>query len=359
MPEALLAKLHDAGLFRLLLPRSFAGGEVEPLAFVEVVEEIAKHDASTAWALCQTSVCAMSAAYLPAEAAQAIFGRDPRAVLAWGSGANGKAVPVDGGYRLTGSWWFASGGRHATWLGGHSLICEPDGTPRRGADGAVLARTLLFPAAAAPMQDVWHVMGLKGTGSDAYSVADLFVPEAHAFGRDDPADRRYHAPLYLLKTDTMYSSGFAGLALGIARATLDALRALALEKTPRGYRHTLRESAVFQTEFADMEARLGAVRAYLMSTLAALWRAVLDTDVLTLEHRMALRLASTHAIREAKHVADDAYNAAGATAIFVNHPFERRFRDINAVAQQLQARRSHFETVGKFLLGLDADTATL
>ena len=358
LPEALLAKLLDAGLFRLLLPRPFAGGEVDPLTFVEVVEEIAKHDASTAWALCQTSVCAMAAAYLPTEAAQAIFG-DRRAVLAWGSGANGKAVPVGGGYRLTGSWWFASGGRHATWLGGHSLICQPDGTPQRTADGAVIARTLLFPAAAAPMQDVWHVMGLKGTGSDAYAVTDVFVPAAHAFGRDDPADRRYHAPLYLLKTDTMFSAGFAGLALGVARAMLDALRGLALEKTPRGYRHTLREGAVFQTEFAEMDARLGAARAYLVSTLAALWRAVLDTGALALDHRMALRLASTHAIREAKHVADDAYNAAGATAIFASHPFERRFRDINSVAQQLQARRSHFETVGKFLLGLDADTATL
>ena len=297
LPESLLAKLLDAGLFRLLLPRPFAGAEVDPLTFVEVVEEIAKHDASTAWVLCQTSVCAMSAAYIPAEAAQAIFGRHRRAVLAWGSGANGKAVPVEGGYRLNGSWWFASGGRHATWLGGHSLICEPDGTPRRGADGALLPRTLLFPAASAPMQDVWHVMGLKGTGSDAYSVTDLFVPEAHAFARDDPVYRHYQAPLYVLKTDTMYSAGFAGLALGVARGTLDALRGLALEKTPRGYRHTLREGGAFQTEFAEMEARLRSARAYLLSTLGALWRTVLDTGELTLDHRMALRLASTHAMR--------------------------------------------------------------
>jgi indole-3-acetate monooxygenase len=359
LPEPLLARLLEAGLFRMLLPRPFAGGEVEPLTFVRVIEEVAKLDASVAWVLCQTSVCAMCAAYLPTETAQEIFGRDPRAVLAWGAGFGGKAVPVDGGYRVTGNWSFASGGHHATWLGGHCLIAEADGTPRRGATGAPLTRTMLFPAAEVPLRDAWHVMGLKGTGSDAYGVTDVFVPEAHSFGRDGPADRRYHAPLYLLKTDTLYAAGFASLALGIARALVDALGALATLKTPRGYAHTLRNGALFQAEFAEMEARLRAARAYLMGTLSDLWDSVRQRGELTLDHRMAMRLAATHTLREAKVVGDAAYGSAGATAIFISNAFERRFRDMNAVAQQVQARRAHYETVGKFLLGLEADTSSL
>jgi alkylation response protein AidB-like acyl-CoA dehydrogenase len=359
LPAELVDAMHEAALFRMLLPRPYAGAELAPTRFVDVIEAVAKLDASAAWCLCQTTVASMISAYLPAEAAMAIFGRDPRAVLAWGAGAGGRAVAVEGGYRVTGDWAFASGGHHATWLGGHCQVFAADGTPRRAADGAPLIRTVLFPAEKAPLTDVWHVIGLKGTGSDAYAVTDLFVPEAHVATRDNPAERRYDAPLYHLRTDTLFACGFAGVALGIARGMLDAFIALALEKTPRGYKHKMRESAVIQTDIAETEARLRAARMYLMGTLGEVWRAVESSKDLTLDHRMAIRLAATHTIREAKHVADAAYYLAGTTSVFASNPFERRFRDMHAVTQQLQGRRSHFETVGRYLVGLDADTAFL
>lgn len=359
LPAELVEAMHEAALFRTLLPRVYGGAELPPTRFIEVIEAVAKLDASTAWCLCQTTVASMISAYLPEEAAMTIFGRDPRAVLAWGAGAGGRAVMVEGGYRVTGHWAFASGGHHATWLGGHCQIVAADGTPQRAADGAPLVRTVLFPAEQAPLTDVWHVIGLKGTGSDAYAVTDLFVPEAHAATRDNPAERRYDKPLYHLRTDTLFACGFAGVALGIARAMLDAFVALTLEKTPRGYKYKMRESAVTQTDIAENEARLRAARLYLLGTLGEVWRAVEQSRDLTLDHRMAIRLAATHTIREAKHVADAAYHLAGTTAVFTSNPFERRFRDIHAVTQQLQGRRSHFETVGRYLVGLDADTAFL
>lgn len=358
LPAPLLQRMLEAQLFRLLLPRPFGGGEVDPLTFVAVIEEIAKHDASTAWVLCQTAVCAMSGAYMPAATVAEIFG-DERTIAAWGAGFGGKAVPVEGGYRLNGKWLFASGGRHATWFGGHSLICDESGTPKRTEKGAPLTRTLFFPASAVTMSDVWNVTGLRGTGSDAYEVSELFVPAARSFRRDDPADRQYHASLYHLKTDTMFSAGFASLALGVARAMLDALRGLALEKTPRNYANPLRNSPAFQSEFGQLEAQLRAARAYLMGTLAGVWDSVRESGALGLEQRFAMRLAATYTIGEARAVANAAYHHAGATAIFVSNPFERRLRDMNAVAQQIQARRSHFETVGKHLLGLEADMSSL
>jgi indole-3-acetate monooxygenase len=350
LSEPLLQRMLEAQLFRLLLPRPFGGGEVDPLTFVAVIEEIAKHDASTAWVLCQTAVCAMSGAYMPAATTAEIFA-DAKAIAAWGAGFGGKAVPVEGGYRLNGKWLFASGGRHATWFGGHSLVCDESGTPMRTEKGAPLTRTLFFPADVVTMSDVWHVTGLRGTGSDAYEVSDLFVPAARSFRRDDPADRQYHAALYHLKTDTMFSAGFASLALGLARAMLDALRGLALEKTPRGYANPLRNSPAFQSEFGQLEAQLRAARAYLMGTLAGVWDSLRESGALGLEQRFAMRLAATYT--------NAAYHHAGATAIFVSNPFERRLRDMNAVAQQIQARRSHFETVGKHLLGLEADMSSL
>ncbi|MGH7279061.1 MAG: acyl-CoA dehydrogenase family protein, partial [Candidatus Rokuibacteriota bacterium] len=102
IPEPLLAALHDAGLFRMLLPASLGGGELDPPGFVRVIEEIARHDASTAWCLCQTAGCSMVAAYLSPEVAHRIFAEG--GVLAWGPGPDARAVAVDGGYRVTGTW---------------------------------------------------------------------------------------------------------------------------------------------------------------------------------------------------------------------------------------------------------------
>jgi alkylation response protein AidB-like acyl-CoA dehydrogenase len=357
LPEAMVGVMAEAGLFRLLLPRAVGGAEVDPLTFAVVLQELARIDGSTAWCLGQTSVCAMVAAFLPIGAAREIF-LDRRSVLTWGSGT-GRAIAVDGGYRVTGNWSFASGGHNATWLGGHCVVHDRDGTPRRGSDGGALWRTMLFPAAEAPLTDVWQVIGLRGTGSDAYSVSDLFVPDAHSVARDDPAERRERGPLYCLKTDNLFACGFASVALGLARRMLDDFIALARDKQPRGHAQALRDSAAVQTDVGELEAQLRGARLYLMGTIGDVWQAVERTNDLTLEQRMSIRLAATRTIQEAVAVADAAYHAAGATAIFARSAFERRFRDMHALAQQLQARRSHFETVGKFLLGLEADTAFL
>ena len=353
LPAPLLAAIMDAGLFRLLLPRSLGGAEIDPPTFALVIEAVAKSDGSTAWCLCQNAVCAMVAAWLPVASAREMFDA-PNAVLAWGPGP-ARAVAVAGGYRVTGNWSFASGGRHATWLGAHCPVFEADGTPRLGPAGDPIERTILFPAAEAPMTDIWRVVGLRGTASDAYAVTDLFVPDASTLIRDDPATRRETGALYAMTTNTLYACGFACVALGLARSLLDAFVKLAREKIPRGYKTSLRDSAVVQSEIGASEARLRGARMYLMGTLDEIWEAVQHSNRLDLDQRIAIRLAATHAIHEAVHVADTAYRAAGASAIFDRNPFERRFRDIHAVAQQVQARRAHFETVGRHLLGVETD----
>jgi alkylation response protein AidB-like acyl-CoA dehydrogenase len=354
LPPQLVAALHDGGFFRMLLPREFGGAELDPVTFVHVIETIAGTDASTAWILCQTSVAAVVAALLPPEAARQIW-RDPRAVIAWGPGTSSRAVAVEGGFRVTGSFAFASGCWYATWLGGDCAVVEADGTPRL-AGGKPVMRRVLFPASRAAMRDLWHVVGLKGTGSDGYTVTDLFVPQDFSVSRiDDAAERRQTGPLYALSTYNLFAPGFASLALGIARSLVDSFIALAKEKTPRGFKYRLRNDEPMQAELGHAEARLRAARMYLMGTVRDAWAEAQRDNVLSLDIRMAIRLASTFAIREAKDVADVAYDAAGATAIFVSNPFERRFRDIHTVAQQLQGRKSHFRTVGQHLLGIEAD----
>lgn len=349
VPEVLDA-LHKEKLFRMLLPRPFGGGEVDPACFFQTISAIAALDASTAWCVCQANGCAMTAAYLEPAVADKIWGKDPQAVLAWAPG-KAEAVPEDGGFQLTGNWSFVSGGRHATWLGGHCTV--------PGKDGSSTPRTMLFPAGEADMSDIWHVLGLRGTASDAYAVKELFIRQDHSVARDDPAERRHDAPLYQFPAMALYAIGFSGTALGIARAMLNAFRELAGEKTPRRAKGLLRDNGMVQAEVALCEARLGSARAYLLDEVRDIWEAVNASGKLTIENRMRIRLASTYLIHEAKAVADAAYDAAGATAIFASSTFERRFRDIHTVTQQLQGRKAHFQTVGAFLLGNEADLSVI
>jgi alkylation response protein AidB-like acyl-CoA dehydrogenase len=355
IPPALLDALLDGCFYRMLLPRAYGGAELDPLSYGKVIEEIAKHDASVAWCLGQASGCTMASAFLAPAVAQEIFGRDPRAVLAWGPGP-GRAVAVAGGYRVTGKWSFASGGRHATWFGCQSQVVEADGTPRRRPNGSPVMRTMLVRAEQVEMTDIWDVIGLRGTASDAFAITDVFVPEAFSFTRDDQSERQHQRPLYALPSNSLYATSFSSVALGIARTTLDAFLELCREKSPRGFKGLLRDNAVIQSQLAHSEARWQAARLLLHTTLAEVWPEIEQANAATLDQRMRIRLAGTFAIGEATAVVDTAYHAAGATAIFASSPYERRFRDIHTVAQQVQGRASHFETVGQHMLGLETDT---
>ncbi|MFL6790702.1 MAG: acyl-CoA dehydrogenase family protein, partial [Bradyrhizobium sp.] len=257
LTPAVTSALIENGLYRALLPKSHGGIEATLEAFMQMQEEIAKADASTAWCLGQCSVCAMTAAYLDADAANEIFNVSP-GILAWGAIAHEvRAVP--GGYMANARWDFASGSRQASWLGAHVRVVEPDGTPRRKPDGSPEIRTILFPATSATMYDVWDVIGLKGTGTDSYSVDNLFIPENFAALRDDPAALRENGPLYRLSTNMVFGMGFAATALGVARATLDAAIELARGKTPQGLK-TMRENNSVQGLIGRTEASLRAAR---------------------------------------------------------------------------------------------------
>ena len=354
LPEAIIEALMERGLFRLLLPRTLGGAELRPAAYVSVIEEVAKHDASTAWCLGQACGCTMTSAYLDPAVAREIFG-GKRGIVAWGPPGPAEAHAVPGGYRLTGTWSFASGSHHATWLGAHVAILDPNGVLQLRPDGGRAMRTLLFPKASASLTDIWHVIGLRGTGSDSYTVTDLFVPEKYTVLRENAAKAHQTGLLYAFSSSNIYASGFAAVALGIARSALDAFVELARDKIPRGAKRTLRDNNVVQAQVSQSEARLCAARAFLLGSLDEIWRDVSGSRRLTMDHNTTIRLASTWAIHQARDVVDMAYHAAGATAIFENNPFERRFRDVHTVIQQYQGRQAHFETVGQVLLGLEPE----
>ncbi len=349
-----VSALIENGLYKVLLPQSAGGAEAPLEVFMQMLEEVAKADASTAWCLGQCSVCAMTAAYLDLETAREIFA-PPDGILAWGAIA-GEVQVVSGGYRAHGRWDFASGSRQAKWLGAHVQVVEADGSRRRKSDGAPEIRTILFPITSATMYDVWDVIGLKGTGTDSYSVEDLFIPERFAALRDEPSAVREKGPLYQLTTNIVFAMGFASVSLGVARATLDAAIELSRKKTPQGIK-AMRENNAVQGLIGRTEGNLRAARAYLFATAAQVWNDLVRTGTYTEEHRVMLRLASTWTIHQSAAVVDAAYHMAGATAVFRANKFERRFRDMHAIAQQIQARDTHYEDVGRALLATDPNAA--
>ena len=355
LAPAVLDKLHKAGLFRLLLPRSSNGIETDPVTFFHVIETIARADGSTAWCLSQAGGCAMSAAYLDLPVAHAIFGNDPRAVLAWGPGPGVKAIEAEGGYKVTGVWSFASGGRHATWLGAHCPIYMTDGSPRREASGEQQERTMLVRTEDVEWTDIWNTVGLRGTASDQFALNDFFVRSDHSITRDFNKECRESGPLYRMGSGTCYQVGFAGVACGIARSALDGFVDVARNKVPRGAKNPLRENAVVQSNLAQAEVNLRAARGFVLQSMADTWKELCAGATITVAQRITIRLAATNAIHKAREAVDFAYNAAGATAIFENHPLERRFRDIHTVTQQLQGQLRHFETVGAWMMGVDTD----
>jgi len=349
LPRSLFAALVERGFFKLVQPVAYGGAERDSPCLIQVVEEMGRHDASTAWCVGQTNICGLTSAYLHPDVVREIFGTGT-GVLAWGPGP-GHATAVPGGYRVSGKFDFASGSRLATWLGAHVPVIEPDGSKRPGTDGKPVTYTMFFPKSRAEVRDTWHTMGLRGTGSDSYTVTDLFVPETHTMARTTEVKPRVNGRLYVFTPSTFYATCFAGIALGIARSVMTAFVAEASGTVPRGGSRSRAENNVIQAHVGLGEARLRAARTYLLASVAEIWDAVQDRDPLSLDELVTLRLCSTHAIQTSREVVATLYAAAGALAIFNARPFERRFRDIHTVTQQIQGHPEHFETVGQVLLG--------
>ncbi|HEX3951997.1 MAG TPA: acyl-CoA dehydrogenase family protein [Stellaceae bacterium] len=350
---AIVDAMIERGIFRMLLPRSIGGAELDPLTYTQVLYTLAQGDGSAAWCLGQNSGCSMVAPYCTAETAREVFG-GPRGILAWGPDVPGagRGVAVDGGYRLTGQWGFATGSRHASWLGCHISIYEEDGTPRLRPDGRPYVRTMLFPKSEARIIDNWQVLGLRGTGSDSYALKDHFVPQAHSAGRDQEQECREPGPLYRFTSGMIYAMSFSHCSMGIARGALDAFIEIARDKIPRGTKGTLRENNVIQSQVSQCEAKLHSARAWLRNVIGEMWDEAQTKGAISPEQHPQLRLASTWAINQAREIVATVYHAAGASAIFESNPLERRMRDIHAGTQQGQGRPQHFETVGQIMLGL-------
>ena len=356
LPRPLFEAMADAGLFRLALPRTLGGFEMDLPSYIQVIEELGRADASTAWVTNQVSIFATYAARMPTAAARAIWIDTPRSVVANTPQANAQAIVVPGGYRVTGRQGFSTGCRHASWLAAHATVTE-QGRPRLD-DGQPEMRYCFVPRAEAQLLDTWQVRGMRGTGTNHFQVDDVFVPEDRTV-KSVTAPLIEQGPLYRLPRTLVFASGDAAVALGTARSCLAAFTELASTKTPRAMDALLRDQPLIQSEVGRAEARLRSGLAFLREAVREIWDAVLANGAVTLEQRAVLRLATTDGIRTAVAIVDIVYNMAGATAAYESSPIQRHFQDVHVMSQHLQARLAHYELVGRHWLGLKIDESRL
>lgn len=345
MPSEVIHAMSTAGLFRLWVPEALGGAGAGFGDFVDAVVEVARIDGSAGWLLFVHAVYGALAAFLPQPEALAIWG-DPAAVVAGSLNPSGRAVAVDGGYRISGTWAFGSGVNHATWVLGNCMTQPADSNPK-----SVIA---LFPRTDCSVQDTWHVSGLAATGSHDYSVDDLFVQ----LERTIPAftaPARQAGALYAAPFITLFAAAVAAPALGMARGAIDAALDLAQSKTPTGSSALLRDRPAAQAAFGRAEGLFQAGRATLIDAVNRLLEKAGREEV-TLYDRALVRIAAAHAAACSVSAVDICFDIAGSTANDLDSPLQRFSRDVRAASQHIAVVANNFEIAGRVLLGLDPGT---
>jgi indole-3-acetate monooxygenase len=346
LPAATVRALAESGLLALKIPASLGGAEADPVTQLEVLEALTHIDASAGWCLMvATTAVGLPAGFLPDEAIGKIFtgGRTPLAAIAIFPG--GIATPVEGGFRLSGRWPFASGVHHAEWLTAGCWV-------RRDPQDRGVRHIVVIPAAAAEIHDNWKVAGLEGTGSSDFSVTDVFVPAAFAWNPATDGPRRGGA-LFRLGMPAFVAYEHVAFALGVARRALDAGLELGQDKR-RGIvtAAPLAGRAAFQALLGESEIRLRVLRAGAIELFEAAWTTARAGTTLERRQQAELRSIATYATQTAADIVTRVFRAAGGGALYRTEILQRCLRDIHAGAQHFMVSDSAYERLGEILLGV-------
>lgn len=355
LPQATVDAVREAGLWRMWVPAALGGSEVDPVTAWRVIEEVARIDGAAGWNVANGNAGALLGAWLPDDGARHVFRADT--ILAGALFPPMQAVPVVGGYRITGRSPFVSGCLEATWFYAPVVVVD-GGVPRTDEHGNPVSLIVFFPRSEAEVIDNWDTLGMRGTGSHDVAVDDRFVPEQFAGPfvpfTDDPPGRAYQGPLYRMVIWQAIAM-LAAVPLGMARAAVEDLVALAGAKTPAYTASPLRERPGVQSQVAQAQAHVGAAVAYLHSALAGAWETCRTGAILTTEQRMTLQLAGCHGQQAAASAVRLVHTAAGTSAIRNAHRFAEYFRNVHTMNQHAFTSASRFESVGQLMLGLPPD----
>ena len=356
LPADLAAELAQASLFRMLVPQSLGGAEVDVATLFTSLEQLGRADAATGWCVMIGGTTALISAWLPMEHAREIW-FDPNVITGGVFAPMGRAAVEGGDYLVSGRWAWGSGSANCSWLLGGAVIMD-GGEMLRLPSGAPDHRMMVMRRAEVELIDTWDALGMRGTGSGDLAAKDVRVPQSRSvsFITDTP---REAGPLYRFAPFGLLALGIAAVASGNALGALDDLKALAVAKKGQGSSRSLAERGVVQADYAAAHADLDAARALVHAEIAAAWDRVVAGDTLDLPARARLRLAATRLTQVSARVAAKMHELAGGTSVYASHPLNRRFRDAHVATQHVMVAPPTLELAGRVLLGLPADASML
>lgn len=352
LSRPVLEALRETGLLRMTTPRSLGGLETDPVTRALVGEEIGRHDSAAAWTLENPLDWAFFCARLPDEGVEEIYSGGPDVLIAAQFGRPLEATSTDGGYRVSGRAPFVSNCHDADWIASTALVDADE-----AGDAEAESVMVYFRREECEIIDTWHVMGMRGTGSNDISVADVYVPERRTFPMEPDFEpgSHYRGPLYRLPVVGAAATGIPTPMLGVARRALDEVTDLALNKTPVTSSGLLKERSSAQLKLGQAEAILRSGRLLLLHTLGEAWHRCVEGRDHSPEQRAELLLAMAHAMGSATQAVELACGIAGTTAFRATSPLERCFRDVQTMRHHVFASEARYGTFGQVRLGLEPD----
>ena len=348
LPQDIVDKLRLAGVFRMNMPRSWGGPELNPMDQIEIIETLSWGDASVGWCSFIWADSGIYSGYLEDAAARKLYPDLDMAQSGWVY-PGGTAEQVDGGYELTGHWVFGSGSNHCDRLAAGFFVAK-DGIPVVDATGRPTLKIALAKPEDFQLLDTWYTMGLKGTGSTDYIAEKVFVPEEQTFILGDKAKR----PGAIWARPDHFLRKMSGVPLGVARDSLDRAIKVLSDKVDRRTGVAYKDNPIVQQTIADAEGKLGAARAYVFESIRNQWAKIEAGEPLTERERAAVMISRQQAFQTGRLVCQMMFDLIGGEAVYARAGFERRLRDMNTGCQHIVAQSKTLQSPGALLLGSDA-----
>lgn len=347
LPEPVVRALVAAGLFRLWIPRSFGGFELELPKALRLYEAAARVDGSAGWAVMIGSGGGLFAAYLEPATAAEIYERAD-AVIAGSGSPDGQAEQVAGGYRVTGRWRYASGADYATTFTANCVVTA-GGKPVLGSDGKPLIRAMAFEPAQVSILPTWNSSGMRGTGSHDFEVKEAFVPQRRSFSVFTDVSRE-PGPLYRLPFGVLSELPVAAVGVGVAQHALDAFAALASRKKGGGSHVTLSGEPIVQSQYAESHARCRFARARLHELAQETWQVALSGRPLDHLELAEITAGCALCVSELCVAINQLARFVGMSAISPDEEFARAWRDLQTLGAHMAVSPRQLTSAGAVLL---------
>jgi len=329
LPAESVKALQEAGVFRLLQPARFGGYEADPVTFYTAIRLIAGACGSTGWVASVVGVHPWQLALFPAQAQDDVWGEDPHTRMSSSYAPTGKAVLVDGGYRLSGRWSFSSGCDHASWVLLGGIVTDGEGNQ-------VDFKTFLVPLADYTIDDVWDTVGLRGTGSNDIVVDDVFVPAHRSLSFMDtsrcrcPGQEANPGPLYRLPFGSVFSYTITTPIIGMAAGAYEAHVEYTRNRVRVSYGNKAAADPFAQVRIGEAASDIDAAWLQLEHHMTELMRLARAGEKMPMPLRLAIRRDQVRGTGRSIAAIDKLFENSGGRALRTGTPIQRFWRDAHA-----------------------------